>query len=353
MKEVKIPSMGESITEATVSEIIKESGSLVRIDDEILELETDKVNQVIYATETGVLTLKVAPDETVTIGQVIATIEPKDIKEEKKEVLLKTPVTPKPSKEGIRKTKEHFIASIGEKKEIPSSRDETRKKLPRIRQVIGERLLNAVKTTAMLTTFNEVDMSQVMAIRSKNKNDFIERHGVKLGFMSFFVKAVVSALYAYPSFNTYIDGDELVQRHYLDIGIAVGTEKGLVVPVVKNSDKLSFAGIEKEIIKYAKRAHEGKLAADDLTGGCFTITNGGTYGSMLSTPILNPPQCGILGMHNIVQRPVVVDGQIVIRPIMYLALSYDHRVVDGKEAVSFLVHIKNELEDPSRLILDI
>jgi 2-oxoglutarate dehydrogenase E2 component (dihydrolipoamide succinyltransferase) len=219
--------------------------------------------------------------------------------------------------------------------------------------VIAERLLNSVKHTAMLTTFNEADMSKVIEIRHMHQEAFQQKHGVKLGFMSFFVKAVVSALKSFPAFNTYIEGEELVERNYIDIGVAIGSERGLVVPVLRNCNELSFAEIEKLIVHYAEKSKSGRLGADELVGGSFTISNGGTYGSMLSTPILNPPQCGILGMHKIQKRAVVVNDQIVIRPIMYLALSYDHRVVDGKEAVSFLVHIKNEIEDPSRFILDI
>lgn len=332
MEEIKVPQLGESISEATVSKLLKPSGSLVSADEEILELETEKVNQVLYAPQSGKIEWKVQEGETVPIGALLGTLEPMEkIKEEKKEAKAPEP-----------------------KRDIPqSSERETRKKIPRIRQVIAERLLASVKNSAMLTTFNEADMSKVIEIREKNRETFQEKHRVKLGFMSFFVKAAVSALKAFPNFNTYIEGDELVERHYIDIGIAVGTERGLVVPVLRNCDALSFAEIERAIAQFAEKARTGQLSADALMGGSFTISNGGTYGSMLSTPILNPPQCGILGMHKIQKRAVVVDDQIVIRPIMYLALSYDHRVVDGKEAVSFLVHLKNEIEDPSRLILEI
>lgn len=367
MEDVKVPQMGESISQAIVGTLIKPTGSMVAVDDELMELETDKVNQVIYATTSGVVTWQVEVGDTVDIGQVLGTIDPSNVgkaatlDEEVKQVekLPEVKGSSPSAVQGIRKTEQEFAQSlqlpveekVASKKDLP--RNESRSKMPRIRQVIAQRLLHAVKTTAMLTTFNEVDMTQVIQIRTKHKVTFAEEHGVKLGFMSFFVKAVLSALFKFPAFNTYIDGEDLVRRHYLDIGIAVGTEKGLVVPVIRNADTLDFAGIESAILRYAKQAHEGKLSADDLVGGSFTITNGGVYGSMLSTPILNPPQCGILGMHNIQKRAVVVEDRVEIRPIMYLALSYDHRVIDGKEAVSFLLHIKNEIEDPSRLILDI
>ena len=227
----------------------------------------------------------------------------------------------------------------------------SRRKMTPLRRKIAERLVAAQHEAAMLTTFNEVDMSAVMALRKKHQELFTEKHGVKLGFMSFFVKAAVLALQNVPEINAQIDGDEIIQNHYYDIAIAIGAPKGLVVPVVRDCDELSFAQIESEIIKYSKKAKEGKLAIEDMTGGVFTITNGGIYGSMLSTPILNSPQAAILGMHNIVERAVVVNGQVVVRPIMYIALSYDHRIVDGKEAVTFLKTIKDAIEDPSRLFL--
>jgi 2-oxoglutarate dehydrogenase E2 component (dihydrolipoamide succinyltransferase) len=222
-----------------------------------------------------------------------------------------------------------------------------------LRKRIAHRLVEAQHTAAILTTFNEVDMSAVMELRSRYKESFQKKHGVGLGFMSFFVKAAIDALRTYPRVNAYIDGEEIVYHHYYDIGVAVGTEKGLVVPVIRNAEQLSFAGIEKAIKAYGEKARDGKLSVDDLSGGTFTISNGGVYGSMMSTPILNPPQSGILGMHNIVKRAVVVNDQIVIRPMMYLALSYDHRIIDGKEAVGFLVRIKEEIEAPERLLLDV
>jgi 2-oxoglutarate dehydrogenase E2 component (dihydrolipoamide succinyltransferase) len=389
--EIKVPAMGESITEATVGNIIKPSGSDVKMDDEILELETDKVNQVLYAGQAGKLNLTVKPDEVVKIGQVIGTIEgngankeppPKEAEEpkkekqaveEKKEAAPKaekkeTPTAQKPSpaQRGIRQSKEAYVSELSEKKPAEkkpsnepvkkiekSERSETRRRMTKIRKVIAKRLVEAKSATAMLTTFNEVDLTEVMSLRSKYKDSFAKQHGAKLGFMSFFVKAAVAALAAYPDINSYIDGEEIVHREYFDIGIAVGTERGLIVPVLRDCDQLTFSGIEQAIENFAVKAREGDLTVDDLQGGGFTITNGGVYGSLLSTPILNHPQVGILGMHKIEKRPVVVDDQIVIRPMMYLALSYDHRIVDGKEAVSFLVHIKNSLEDPARLLLEV
>jgi 2-oxoglutarate dehydrogenase E2 component (dihydrolipoamide succinyltransferase) len=225
--------------------------------------------------------------------------------------------------------------------------------MSKIRRLIATRLVEVQQETAMLTTFNEVDMTAVMGLREKYKEAFTKEHGTKLGFMSFFIKASISALQAFPEVNAYIDGEDIVQREYFDIGIAVGTERGLIVPVLRNCDQLTFAGIEKQIENFAAQAKKGSLSVDDLQGGGFTITNGGVYGSLLSTPILNPPQCAILGMHKIMKRPVVVNDEIVIRQMMYLALSYDHRLIDGKEAVSFLVHIKNTLEDPARLLLEV
>lgn len=369
--------MGESITEATIGAILKPSGSQVEADQEIVEIETDKVNQALYAPEKGTLTLNVQEGQKVQIGEVIGFVEAGG---EQKPV-LKPAETPSPKKEapqpkkeapaakpremegGARSGKDEFIAGL-QKQEQPayeppqpqesvSGERETSQKLSRVRKVIGERMVRAQREAAMLTTFNEADMTQILALREKYKEDFQKQHGVKLGFMSFFVKAVVAALREFPIFNSYLDGEELVQRHYMDIGVAVGTDKGLFVPVIRNCEHLSFADIEKSLEKYAKKAREGDLTVDDLQGGGFTITNGGVYGSLLSTPILNPPQPGILGMHKIEKRAVVVDDQIVIRSMMYLALSYDHRVADGKDAVNFLVYIKNHLEDPARLQLEI
>lgn len=375
--EIKVPTMGESITEATVGNILKPNGSVVAMDDEMLELETDKVNQVLYAQQAGVITLNVAQDEVVKIGQVIGVIDSEGAAAP--QVAVAAPAAPKveapkvapqSNGKGARKSREAVVAEITAEKaskpivkatptksEQPSAaiaageRHETRKKMTKIRKVIAARLVEAQQTTAMLTTFNEVDMTQIMALREKYKESFTKEHGTRLGFMSFFVKATVEALREYPDLNSYIDGDDIVHREYYDIGIAVGSDRGLVVPVVRNCDSLTFAGIEKAIEQFAVKAHEGTLSVDDLQGGGFTITNGGTYGSLLSTPILNPPQSGILGMHKIEKRAVVVNDQVVIRPMMYVALSYDHRVVDGKMAVSFLVNLKNHLEEPSRILL--
>lgn len=383
--EIKIPSMGESISEATVANILKPSGSKVSMDDEIVELETEKVNQILYANKAGIIQLNISVGDTVKIGQVIGYIDEKGVeqrqeapinktnKEEKKQEKQKfeepkIEKIPSETTRGSRISKEAAVEEMlsgkqesqpikSESKLVPtqdqSGRKETRKKMSKIRQVIAKRLVEAQRTAAMLTTFNEIDMSEVMSIREKNKDTFIKEHGVKLGFMSFFVKACVVALKEYPGLNSYIDGDEIVHRDYYDIGIAVGTEKGLIVPVVRNCDQLSFAEIEKAIEAYAKKAKDGTLNPQDLQGGGFTITNGGVYGSLLSTPIINPPQSGILGMHKILKRPIAVDDQVVIRPMMYVALSYDHRIVDGKEAVSFLVTVKNCLEDHIKLLFKI
>ena len=412
--EIKVPPMGESISEATIGAFLKANGSEVKTDDELLELETDKVNQVLYAAQSGVVNWKVKLGETVKIGQVIGSIvegkenplqkEASNLKREEPIMEMSKPEKPKlqeempvpnltsPPKEaapssfepdisnqsesGSRFTKKQFIEELKENPEdhdktaknlSPSSqpvkpvysgsslsnKSETRKKMTKIRKVIASRLVEVLRQTAMLTTFNEVDMTRIIELRESYKEGFLKKHNVRLGFMPFFVKAAISAMEAFPEINAYIDGDDLVYRNTFDIGIAVGTEKGLFVPVVRNCEKLSFADIERSIESFALKAKEGGLVPDDLQGGGFTITNGGVYGSLLSTPILNPPQSAILGMHKIAKRAVVVNDQIVIRQMMYLALSYDHRVIDGKEAVSFLVHIKNALEDPSRLLIGI
>lgn len=387
-EEIKVPSMGESISEATVSTIIKAAGSQVKMDDELLELATDKVNQVLYAPQSGIFNPTVKEEDVVKIGQVIGYIEvgakssasekksettKEEIKEEikeqpqpKAEARAEIPAIPQEvTSERARVSVDNYIdemkacsqkvrqpaVSTGPK--VSLQERESRVKMSKIRKIIATRLVEVQSTAAMLTTFNEVDLTKVIALREKYKETFSKKYGAKLGFMSFFVKATVSALQAFRAVNSYIDGEELVQRHYYDIGIAVGTERGLIVPVVRDCDQLSFGQIEMTIASFAQKAKEGKLNADDLQGGCFTITNGGVYGSLLSTPILNPRQCAILGMHKIMKRPIVVEDQMVIGQMMYLALSYDHRIIDGKEAVSFLVHLKNCLEDPSRLLLEI
>ncbi|MGZ3633387.1 MAG: 2-oxoglutarate dehydrogenase complex dihydrolipoyllysine-residue succinyltransferase [Parachlamydiaceae bacterium] len=384
-EEIKVPPLGESISEATVSAILKPAGSQVEMDDELLELATDKVNQVLYAPQAGLFNPIVKEEDVVQIGQVIGYVEAiagssQEKVVEKKEVPVPVEKLPPKAKVEVEASKPVSVGAsaresvqeyIQELKSPPLQNispssaltapakltspvaGETRQKMSKIRKLIASRLVEVQNTTAMLTTFNEVDLTEVMALREKYKESFAKSHGVRLGFMSFFVKAAVSALKAFPVVNAYIDGEDLVQRHYYAIGIAVGGEKGLVVPVVRDCDTLSFAQIEQAISNYAQKVKEGKLSADDLYGGGFTITNGGVYGSLLSTPILNPKQCAILGMHKISKRPVVIGDQIVIRQMMYLALSYDHRIIDGKEAVSFLVHIKNCLEDPSRLLLDV
>lgn len=373
--EIKIPKMGESIVEATIGNILKPSGSAVKADEEILEIETEKVNQVLSAPAAGKVELSVKQGDTVKIDQVIGYVDTAEAgKEPPSSAPASAPTqaavpTPVPQAKAelppARKKTDQYLAEISQptappktSPSVPSapprvSGRETRQKMSKLRKVIAERLVQVKNQTAMLTTFNEVDMSTVMQIREKEQENFQKKHGVKLGLMSFFVKACVAALQEFPDINGRIDGDEIVYHHFYDIGIAVGTEKGLFVPVVRNADQLSYAEIEKVLKVYAEKARNGTITIDEMQGGTFTITNGGVYGSMLSTPILNPPQSGILGMHNIVKRAVVVQDEIVIRPIMYLALSYDHRIVDGKESIAFLMHIKKTLEEPTRLLLDL
>lgn len=381
-EEIKVPHLGESISEATVSTILKPAGATVQMDDELLELSTDKVNQILYASRAGIFTPTVKEEDQVKIGQVIGYIEvaekgkeaPKEQvtpPEKNKPVEPAPKVEPKPEEKkeappveqkGARNSVDAYLEELSSPKrslELPAAPSaptatlESRQKMTKIRKIIATRLVEVQNTTAMLTTFNEVDLTPIMALREKYKEQFVKSHGVRLGFMSFFVKAAVSALQAFPEVNSYIEGDDIVQRQYYAIGIAVGGAKGLVVPVVRDCDKLSFWQIEKAILDYSEKIKAGKLSVDDLSGGGFTITNGGVYGSMLSTPIISPKQCAILGMHKISKRPVAIDDQVVIRQMMYLALSYDHRIIDGKEAVSFLVHIKNCLEDPQRLLLEV
>lgn len=373
--EIQVPKMGESIVEATIGTLLKPSGSIVRAEEEILELETDKVNQVLYAPSAGKLELTVKTGDVVKVGQVIGTIDPtaaaastpspaapttKPVSEEKSKALP-------PSTAPIRHRADDFVNELKapaappvappkepEAPRVSSNKaHESRKKMTKLRKVIAQRLVEVKNQTAMLTTFNEVDMSTIMQVREKEQENFQKRHGVKLGFMSFFVKACVAALQDYPDINARIEGDEIVYSSTYDIGIAVGTDKGLMVPVLRQAQDLSYADIEKALKAFAEKARSGTISVDDLQGGTFTITNGGVYGSLLSTPILNPPQSGILGMHNIVKRAVVVNDEIVIRPMMYLALSYDHRIVDGKESIGFLMHIKKNLEEPARLLLDL
>jgi 2-oxoglutarate dehydrogenase E2 component (dihydrolipoamide succinyltransferase) len=385
-QNIVIPRMGESITEATIGTIFKPSGSQVKVDDEILELETEKVNQVLFAPVDGVVHLSVKTQDVVKIGDQVGYIEAGEAPVQEAPKPSKAPAqeeAPKPSKTAApdsapqapsRRGATEFAAELKKeqpelkKEQLPaakssqlrkqpvqgeSTRTERRQKLPKIRKVIAERLVQAQHEAAMLTTFNEADLTQIILLRERYKEVFLKEYQVKLGYMPFFVKAAVSALKAFPEVNAYLDGDDLVFRNYFDIGIAVSTERGLVVPVVRNCDHLTFSEIEETIDQFSARARSGTLSLGDLEGGGFTITNGGVFGSLLSTPILNPPQTAILGMHKIVKRPVAINDQVIIRPMMYLALTYDHRVIDGREAVSFLVHIKNCLEDPARLLLEI
>ena len=403
---ILVPTLGESVTEATVAKWLKKSGDKVNEDDPLVELETDKVSVEVTSPSTGILSeISIQEGETVGVGtklgeigdSVSNTSQPaKEIKQkvkiEKKEekqivnkkideeqnvvqLNIEKKTEPSPSAKRIIAENDIDITNIhgsgrrgqilksdliglmglspGVNKKFQDKGPEERVRMSRLRATIAKRLKEAQNTAAMLTTFNEIDMSMIMQMRKDNKDEFQKIYNVKLGFMSFFVKACVNALQTFPAVNAEIQEDELVYKNYYNIGVAVGTDKGLVVPVVKSADQMSFAEIEKEIINLGTKAREGQLTIDDLQEGTFTITNGGIYGSMLSTPILNPPQSGVLGMHNIVQRPMVINGKIEIRPMMYLALSYDHRIIDGKEAVSFLVRVKEILEDPRRLFLDL
>jgi len=388
--EIKIPPVGESVTEATIATILKPSGSSVAADEEIIELETDKVNQIIYAPAQGVLEIRVKVGDVVKVGQVVGSIStdktagaPAAEKAPPKKEEAKPPSQRK-EEGGIRQKESDYLKELGKRPEerglgveqkpsgkppempkapektVPqaseravSERGERREKMSKLRRIIAKRLMEVKSETAMLTTFNEADMSAVIEVRKREQENFQKRHGVKLGFTSFFVKACVAALQEYPDINACIEGEEIVYWDYYDIGIAVATEKGLMVPVLRNCEKSSFSQIESQLKEFAEKARAGTISAGDLKGGTFTITNGGVYGSLLSTPILNPPQSGILGMHSIQERPVAIKGKVEIRPMMYLALSYDHRIVDGKEAISFLVHVKKNLEDPTRLLLDL
>ena len=402
--EMKVPAVGESITEVTIASWSKKDGDHVEVDEILCELESDKATFELPAEAAGTLKIVGKEGDTLLIGAVICTIEigaasaaaapagsspaPAVSAESDKNSVEKhaSPVAAKILAEkgidlkdvngsgtGGRVMKDDALkagskpapvaappansASPAPAKPaaapvIPGSRGQRREKMSSLRKTIARRLVAVKNETAMLTTFNEVDMKPVMDVRSKFKDKFKEKHEVGLGFMSFFVKAVTVALKDFPGVNASIDGDEIVYNDFADVSVAVSTPRGLVVPVIRNAETLSFAAVEKEIIRLAVRARDGKLGLDEMSGGTFTITNGGTFGSMLSTPIINAPQSAILGMHNIVERAVVVDGQIVIRPIMYVALSYDHRIIDGKDSVSFLVRVKQLLEDPMRLLLD-
>lgn len=375
MKEVKVPILPESISEATVAVWHKKPGEFVEIDDVIVEIETDKVVLEVPAEEAGILTEILAKEgETVGEQQVLALLDDeakstaatKEPKEEVKEVKAEEPIPPKQEsvQEIIKETIEEVAAPEPIKEEIkipadnnnvPLSGDRMEERVPmtRIRKTIATRLHSATQNTAMLTTFNEVDMSEILAMRSSFKEAFEKKYDVKLGFMSFFVKAAVESLKKFPTVNAYLDGDDIVYHAYCDVSVAVSSDRGLVVPVLRDAHKMAMHDIEKSIVDYAIRAQDGTLGIDEMSGGTFTISNGGVFGSLLSTPILNSPQSAILGMHKTQDRAVVVDGEIVIRPMMYLALSYDHRIIDGKEAVQFLISIKEALEDPARLLLKV
>ena len=434
-EKITVPTLGESVTEATVSKWLKSQGESVSADEPLVELETDKVNIEVPSPMNGVLgSITVKEGETVNVGSLLGTVEGSSLKENNINKEEKNYIPPKQEKEQKEPTvfseekfikqkkvkikkidKEEPILKLeeplilkqvheekilkNEKKNIsPAARKmaneakvdlssvegsgkngvilkedimslmgskpapterkiqngpEERVKMTRLRLTIAKRLKEAQENAAMLTTFNEVDMSEIISMRNQYKDEFQEKYGVKLGFMSFFVKACVIGLKNYPAINAEIQGEEIVYKNYYNISIAVGTDRGLVVPVLRETDEMSFADIEKDIGGLGQKAKDGKITIEDLQGGTFTITNGGIYGSMLSTPILNPPQSAVLGMHNIVQRPIVVDGKVAVRPVMYLALSYDHRIIDGKEAVSFLKIIKESLEQPKRLFLNI
>ena len=355
--EIKVPAAGESITSANIAAWRKKDGDRVEKGEILVSLETDKVSNDLEAPVSGTLHILSPEGEEVAIGKAIATITPGATAAPSAAPQAAAPapaVVPSPAPRPVPDLTVVSAPAAPEKPSAPVTEGRTtRKKMSMLRRKIATHLVNAQQTAAILTTFNEVDMTAVMELRKSVQEDFLKKHGVKLGFMSFFVKAVTQALKDVPSINGRIDGTDVIENHFYDIGVAIGTEKGLIVPVLRDCDQKSFARIEQDILDYAKKGKEGKIAIEDLQGGVFTISNGGTYGSLLSTPILNPPQSGILGMHTIQQRPVALNGQVVIRPMMYLALSYDHRLVDGKEAVTFLIRIKDALEAPHRLLLEL
>jgi len=405
MVDIKVPSVGESISEVTLVKWLKNNGDYVDRDEVIAELESEKATFEVNAEKAGTLKTIGKEGDTIKIGDVVAQIDETAAKPEKSKSEVGSPkseVKRAPSSNGsdvkkevapektIQKSSEDAAlkatpvaaAIISDKKVAPSSispsgaggkilkhdvldalvnpgrtpgqamfgRDERREKMSNLRKTVSRRLVEAKNTTAMLTTFNEVDMSNIMALRTKFKDKFKEKHGVNLGFMSFFTKACSYALQEWPAVNAYIDGDEIIYHNYCDISIAVSAPKGLVVPVIRNAESLSMAGIEMKVVELATKARDNKLSMEEMQGGTFTITNGGVFGSLMSTPIINIPQSAILGMHKIEERPVVVNGQIVIRPMMYLAVSYDHRIIDGRESVSFLVRVKELLENPDQLL---
>ncbi len=388
--EIKVPSPGESITEVEIGTWLVEDGAVVNKDQEIAEVESDKATLTIVASEAGKIAIKAEEGETIEVGAVVCTIdtsvkpEPKptanqvkaEVKEEPKAEVPKKAEAAKEAKtsdsyekvkvtdvakemmkennlsvddviKGLKRLGKKEVEAVFQQKE--ASRDEDREKMSSLRRKLSARLVSVKNETAMLTTFNEIDMSFVMDMRKNYQQKFIDKHGLKLGFMSFFTKAVAVAMDFHPMVNAQIDGDEMVLPKYVDIGIAVSTPKGLMVPIVRNAESKSISEIELEIKELAEKARTKKISVEELTGGTFTITNGGVFGSLLSTPIINPPQSAILGMHNIVERPVAVNGQVVIRPMMYVALSYDHRIIDGKDSVGFLVKVKEMIENPERM----
>ena len=371
MKEVKVPVLPESISEATVAAWHKKPGDSVEVDDVIVEIETDKVVLEVPAEEAGVLTEILAEEgETVNEQQVLGLLDdeaeasndtaPEQKKAAKEESAEATKVSPAEVPKA--EAKEEPVSTPEAPREEPtaapvsqptSHRMEERVPMTRIRKTIANRLHSATQNTAMLTTFNEVDMSEILAMRASYKEAFEKKYSVKLGFMSFFVKAAVESLKKFPTVNAYIDGDDIVYHAYCDVSVAVSSDRGLVVPVLRDAHKMGMHDIEKGIMDYAVRAQDGTLGIEEMSGGTFTISNGGVFGSLLSTPILNSPQSAILGMHKTQERPVAVNGEVVIKPMMYLALSYDHRIIDGKEAVQFLISIKEALEDPARLLLKV
>lgn len=365
MPDIKIPALGESVAGGQIAKWHFKTGDAVKTGDVLLTLETDKVAAEVTAESSGILTIGREAGDDVEVGAVVGSIAegaaaPATAPEPAKPAPAAAPAeAPKPAPAAPPEVKAEVkpapAAAAAKPSHAPAAAAPegrvTRRKMTPLRKKIADQLVSAQQTAAILTTFNECDMSAIMALRSRLQDSFVAKNGVKLGFMSFFVKAVVEALKAVPSINVRVEGDEIVQNHFHDIGVAVGTEKGLIVPVLRDCDQKSFAELEKDILAYAAKAKEGKIQISDLSGGVFTISNGGVYGSLLSTPILNPPQSGILGMHSIQQRPVAVDGQVVVRPMMYLALSYDHRVVDGKEAVTFLIRVKDCIENPARMLV--
>lgn len=405
--EIKVPPLGESVSEATIAKWHKKPGEFVKADTLLVELETDKITMEINAPASGVISEIKSPEgSTVEIGAVVGLLDETATSGIEAKAEPSVQAQPAPTSSHVTSSNEHSPAvrkmvaenninsadvqgtgkdgritkgdvinfmenpvSKGSSSPITpeiketcvihaqscgtSNRSEERVKMTRLRKRIAERLKESQNTAAILTTFNEIDMHNVMELRNKYKDHFEKKHGIKLGFMSFFVKAAIAALKEIPAVNASIEGDELVYRSFMDVGVAVGTEQGLVVPIIRNAETMSFAEIEKTIAAYGKKARDGKLSIDDLTGGTFTISNGGVYGSLMSTPIINPPQSGILGMHKTMDRPVAINGKVEIRPMMYVALSYDHRIIDGKEAVTFLVRIKECIENPERLLFDL